>query len=430
MRAKKVTIALLYIFLLAVMVSWQDELNTPSTTLRLGFLGLSIAPAFIFKQYKFLPVVIALFFTINYFGTALSYYPTYTYYYTGLVFIAYFLCKGARQKNWHMAPPWPLLVLIPLILFNDLITGIEVRDTLYCLIFLALSLFLYPKLTDNNSVILLFKLAFIVSTIVLCTEFLTFGQKFLVSYDVTGNLERERWTDPNYFGCVVGMGTIIAAIELLTPYKKNMLEKALFIGTLGLSIAVLIMNASRGALLATAAGVTYYVIVSKSRTWVKILTILGGVFFIGYLYRNSYFDLLEARMDVDLQTGNGRTVIWTTKLHAFWGQSNPLQLLFGHGGLGGLCLGYGGIQGFHNEYIAMLVEYGILGFISFASLLYYPIKKAKQNRGVAVMVIYFVVVCMTLEPITSGYITYYCFLLLIMIISSTTIGQTGIRIWR
>lgn len=419
LKLKKTAILFFYAFLLAVMVSWQDDENTPNTMLRLSFLGLSILPAFIYRSYKYLPIIITLFFTVNYFGTALSYYPTYTYYYMGIMFIAFLMASNHNTHGvaCHLAIPKSLCILVPLCFVVDLLTNFELRDTMHSCLFLLLCCCLIPMKNDEKT-ILLFKYAFIISTLVLCVEFITMGHKFMTNYGV-GNLERERWTDPNYFGCVLGMGTLFSSIELLSARKKHIIEVGVLVTTIALSIMVLIMNASRGALLATATGVAYYVIVSKSSPWVKIVTVFAGFAFVGYLYSHgSYFELLETRMEINLDTGSGRTIIWERKLHAFFGDSNPFQILFGYGGEKGLRLAFGYIRGFHNEFLAMLVEYGFVGFISFISLVFYPLNKSMFDREVFSAVLYFVIVCFTLAPMTSGYITYYCFFLLIIMIAS------------
>lgn len=416
MKLKNTIIVLLYIALMALMVSWQDHQNTPNTMYRLVFLGVSILPAFIYKKYNYVPIIIALFFTVNYFGTALSYYPTYTYYYTGLVFIAYLFAAKKRsfsQKN--VSVPWPIMVIVPLVLIVDFVTRQEMRDTLFSFLFLLFCCSLFSYDLDEKSLLFL-KLAFIISTVVLCTEYYTVGKDFVRDY--SGGMERESWTDPNYFGCVVGMGTILAAIELLSRRNNKTILKLFYIATILLSVPVLILNASRGALLATTVGIVYYIIVSKSRFWVKIVTVIIGVLFLSYLYNNNYFDLLEVRIEGDAGTGSGRTNIWERKMDLFWSESQPLQLLFGYGGDGGLRLGFNYVRGFHNEFLAMLVEYGVVGFFCFVSLVFYPVIKSRYNRDVVAVVLYFILVCLTLEPITSGYITYFCFVLLIIRMSS------------
>lgn len=420
MKLKNTIIVLLYLALMALMVSWQDHQNTPNTMYRLAFLGISIIPAFFYRKYKYVPIIITLFFTVNYFGTALSYYPTYTYYYTGIAFMAYLFVAGDRRTFngfKRITPPWPLVVIVPLALVVDFVTGMELTDTMFSSLFLLICCTLFPYDTDNNT-LWLFKLAFIISSFIISVEFFTVGQKFVTAYG-EANMDRERWTDPNYLGCVVGMGTVLAAIELLSKNKKHFIITLFYIATIGISVAMLIMNASRGALLATAVGIGFYTLVSKSSMWVKILTVVVGGLFLNYLYNNSYFDLLEVRMESNLDTGSGRTDIWAKKLDYFWSKSNPLQWLFGYGCEGGVRLGYGYRRGFHNEFLAMLVEYGIVGFVCFISLVFYPLKKSKYNKDVVVLELYFIIVCLTLEPMTSGYITYFCFLLLLILMSNS-----------
>lgn len=47
-------------------------------------------------------------------------------------------------------------------------------------------------------------------------EFITMGNKFISSVStIDGELERKGWTDPNYFGAVIGYGVIASFISLL-----------------------------------------------------------------------------------------------------------------------------------------------------------------------------------------------------------------------
>lgn len=90
-------------------------------------------------------------------------------------------------------------------------------------------------------------------------------------------------------------------------------------------------------------------------------------------------------------------------------------------------LAFGYSRGFHNDYIAILVEYGIVGTLLFASLLLSPIKNSCNKILVISIVVYIAMAASTLEPISGGMIMYFCFLLYAYVIGkSKRFGETRI----
>lgn len=392
-----------YILLLLVMVSWQNPDQAPSTTSRLAFIAASVLPLFVFKKIKYLPIVFILFYTINIYGTALSYFPTYYYYYIPIVLAGLYFVYN-KKHNLKVASSSYLPFLLLLVLLVDFITASELCDISYCYLFLTLLIGYYSPY-DNNFV-KIFQYLFVVSSLVLSVEFLTIGRQYSILLSGT---EREAWTDPNYFGCIVGMGVVQAILLLIGKDKKNVLLIISLMITIIVSVITLVLNASRGALLATMVAFSYYLLTSKGKWYMKFVVVVTGVFLVVYMINNDYFNILEERLSGDA-TGSGRTVIWQKKLTAFANDSNILHCLFGMGNTGGAMLAFGIKRGFHNDYIGFMISYGIIGLVLFIISLVKPILKSTiYRKEVIVGILYLAVCCMTLEPFISGYLPFFGF---------------------
>lgn len=385
------------------MVSWQNPDQAPSTTSRLAFIAASVLPLFVFKKIKYLPIVFILFYTINIYGTALSYFPTYYYYYIPIVLAGLYFVYN-KKHNLKVASSSYLPFLLLLVLLVDFITASELCDISYCYLFLTLLIGYYSPY-DNNFV-KIFQYLFVVSSLVLSVEFLTIGRQYSILLSGT---EREAWTDPNYFGCIVGMGVVQAILLLIGKDKKNVLLIISLMITIIVSVITLVLNASRGALLATMVAFSYYLLTSKGKWYMKFVVVVTGVFLVVYMINNDYFNILEERLSGDA-TGSGRTVIWQKKLTAFANDSNILHCLFGMGNTGGAMLAFGIKRGFHNDYIGFMISYGIIGLVLFIISLVKPILKSTiYRKEVIVGILYLAVCCMTLEPFISGYLPFFGF---------------------
>ena len=76
--------------------------------------------------------------------------------------------------------------------------------------------------------------------------------------------------------------------------------------------------------------------------------------------------------------------------------------------------------GCHNDYVAFLTEYGLIGFILFIYTLTYPLIKSKviggDNTHIVASTIYLASCCFTLEPFSLGRIPYYMFYISIILL--------------
>lgn len=402
MKEKKHLI-LYYIVLLTVLLSWQSTTDSPPMPFRIAFLSASVIP--LLGNYSlFLPACLLCFFTISNYGYAMSYMPGQGYYYVYIIIllIALFISKRIGKGITI------LLLMSILTFFVDITSSGSIQNINYAFLFL----YLLTLFVDNEygSMRESLQIAWIIIAFVLSVLFLVNRNVFVETY--SGDIERSGWTDPNYFGMLVAMGAFAALVALYTKKNTNRFIRFFFITTLLLSILFLISNASRGSILCLGISFIFFVLSSKVNWEYKILVVTGVSLFIYYLYTSNVFNLLIYRLQNDDGTGSGRTDIWMTKIHAWQGGNLP-SYLFGYGYERGLLLGYGSLQGFHNDFVALLCDYGIVGLIGFLLFVFYPlkyIKKYKQNRAIIINGIVFLLVCFfTLEPITTGRLPYFFF---------------------
>ena len=404
-----------YLLLLIVLISRQSDAE-PSMALRLAFITAVVAPTIISKKISF-PAIISMFMTLTLYGFSYSYMPYMTYIYAilTLVFTFFFL---QRQKAKFFVPSF-LFLVTGYVFLIDLIANMGgggmqyIENVFYC--FLMLVCFYFVSNSDSGDALRQISLSLIVVTIVFSVLFIQNRETFAVYYDYNEEFERFNWTDPNYFGTVIGMGSVMAMMLLYNAKKSesNLMEKVILIFSIAISVPVLFLNASRGAVLSVAAAGVVLILFTKMKIGYKLL-IIGAVFAaLVILYNNQYMDLLAYRIENEDTGGSGRTSIWISKLQAY-SNSGMIAILFGCGYEKGLSIG-GHSIGFHNDFVAFLVDYGLVGLVLFLYMLYYPIKKVPRNSYyfpfVVCIITYLVVTGMTLEPLTGGRLPYFVFYL-------------------
>lgn len=408
-------IVIYYSVLLLVLSSWKSVSSEPPLVLRLAFLFAVIAPTVFTRKVSY-PAIITIFLTIGHYGFAYSYMPYMTYIYGLLTLVLTFILLVRRQSK-ELVLPLFFLCFSFYIFIIDTITGLGnskahfPEDVTWCFLML-LCFFFFAEGNEKDTKHQL-SIAFAVISAVLSLYFLLYRATFVRDYGYQSGLERSGWADPNYFGMIIGMGTMIGIIRLLDGEWKTLtlLEKTFYVSVVLITVPTLILNASRGAVLAVLVGVTVLMLSSKAKFGYKMVLLVLAIIGIVFLYQNQYFDLLEYRIENDEGTGSGRTTIWKEKIEAF-SQGKPVQWLFGFGYTGGFYL-TGRACGFHNEYLAFLVDYGIAGAVSLLYMLYYPIKKTVRkstSRPIVIsLVVYLFTCCLTLEPFTHALLAFFAF---------------------
>ena len=185
----------------------------------------------------------------------------------------------------------------------------------------------------------------------------------------------------------------------------------------GVSIPVMLLMGSRGALVCVVASVLVQLMFSKAKKIWKVLLVILGIGFLYYLYANEYFDLLEHRFEAEDGTGSNRLLIWAMKYYTFIYNASLGDVVFGIGKDRGIgitpILGENNV-GFHNDFLAFFVSYGIIGLAFFVALILRPLRKMKWQSPYRTAVIansaFLILGSMTIEPFFIGVYPLYAFL--------------------
>lgn len=400
----------LYYLLLIVVLQLQQSEVMPSTGIRIVYVAAVMWPLYTIRK-DALPIVLSLFFTVTNYNFSYSYMPYEVYQYDLLIALG--LVIGYHKKSLvNINIPSFLYIWLVMVTLVDIIWSLEVSYLSYSILG---TIFLWPYMNYGNiNMLKRMSLSIIITGTVLACSYLLFAKNFAEAYSGGGGFEREGWTDPNYFGCVVGMGIIAASVEIVQK-RYSLLIKVLFGATILVMLACLAINASRGALLAVGVSCIILILITHLKLKVKLLMTFLIVGMLLYLDSLGYFELLRYRIEIDDNGGSGRTIIWETKIKEFFSDNNPLPYLsyiFGLGLQEGRKLAQYKLvhTGFHNDFIAFLCEYGFVGLFFFLKWLWYPISKTSANKLlIASPIVYLIMCSMTLEPITAGRFTYFIF---------------------
>ena len=410
----KKTSILYYIIMLLILISWNNPEALPPLPFRLVFLVLLIGPMLLQKS-KLLPFVLLTFVVVSASSYAVSYMPVDGLY----LFITCLLSSlilGLKNSNFGLSIPYSFIVLTTLSFVLDFLYSESITISYCWLVVILISRFFIEK--NNNKYLQIAAFSFAVISIVLSIEFLTVGDKFVRDvHTVLGDLDRKGWTDPNYFGSVIGMGILISLIEII-HYRNNVRLKAFYLLTFILSIYTLISTASRGATVALFVAIIALLFFSKVQFKYKTCAFLFVVVLLIVMYQLHMLDLLLIRFFSDEGDLGGREYIWMIRLSHFISDLNIFQWLFGIGNDQALTLGTGRVLGFHNDFLAVLVSYGFIGLGCLISMLIYPIRNAnKRNRPIVFTLIIYISLCMcSIEPFSGGQwgcLYFYIFILML-----------------
>lgn len=418
-----------YIAMLYVLLSWNNGEIAPPMYMRLAYLALLLIPVTFFKRYVFFyPIILTIFVSISKFMFSFSYMPTDPDIYCLLTFLWFIIVKSAgwiQLPNSNRQLSSFLLVCLLYISFVDLMDKASFSAISYCIFIVYLFLSSIKAKVSASSLLTSFSIV----SLVLAASFILFRDQFALDYYssnyVASGLERSSWTDPNYFGCLIGVGVVSAMIKMRNFGRMSSYEKIFYIAVCVLSLIAIVINASRGAVLAVGVSFVVNIIFTHSKARYKVMLSLGVVALLIILYTNDFFDLLFYRIENDYSgEGSGRVGIWETKMNSFLSSSNPLNMVFGYGNQGGVHLGYSYMRGFHNDFIAIIVEYGILGFLMMMYLFFRQISRAQKASGARsasiVILSFLFTVMMTLEPLTIGYLPYWLIVYLFIMVSLET----------
>lgn len=402
-----------YVVLVVILMSWTSITSAPPMSLRLAFMAAVVLPGF-WSDKGILPASLTCFWVLTSNGYAYSYMPTSGYLYA-IVMVLAVISLGNNRKNafkQEMRLWWYFLAYVTIL---NCISNVTVDDLSFTL--LIVILFTYFIGEDKiKKAIGLFSIAFMIVTVVISYYVLTMSSNIILQ-----NLEaqgRTGWVDPNYMGMQVGFGGLIGAINIFRFKELDLVQKILSPIAIIASLPAILLTGSRGAALCFAAGIIVLLLSYKTNIIYKIIIISALVVFVVYLYNGKYMDLLINRIGDDGESGSIRINIWLKKTIAFIAK-NPLYWLIGCGHENALILGSNKTLGFHNDYLAIICSYGIIGFVLFIRVLLYPLIKINRLSNlkyeVYACLIYLLIAMLTLEPMSFGICAFYVFLLYVFL---------------
>ena len=399
-----------YIVLMIVTVVRTTE-TEPNAIIRIGYLLAFFMPI-VLKYSELFSVCLVSFMTVGTYSFAYSFFPYQLVIYPIICLFTYIICKGGYGLS--LTKNGALLFFSSIyVLLVDVLNGGSPQNIFYSLLLIIFFVLLKGgNATYNLS--LMFN-GFAATSLALSIVYLSNYEKFVVSYG-QGEFERSGWTDPNYLSSIIGMGILTSFVQILRKRNAALPLKLFWIVCAGLSLISQLLMASRGGILATALSIVIVFMFMKIRSIYKVGVFVILCVFIFWLYNSGFFDLLEYRILSDDGSGSGRTVIWVKKLNAFIEEGNPLQWIFGLGYESAFKLaGEGRLLGFHNDFLAILCGYGILGVSVFVYFIMIPLREAASYAKPIVLslIVYLMVVCATLEPLSAGRLVFFYFLFLI-----------------
>lgn len=194
--------------------------------------------------------------------------------------------------------------------------------------------------------------------------------------------------------------TFLALIPLMALFRK---KPVIQYAGLGIISFFVLSGMKRGAILISGICLLVFIWQSlkstqSSRKTILVLLLSGVLFYVVYHYienlllDSSYFN---ARILSTIEgNSSGRDSIWREYISFYFNQSNPLRMIFGNGAQGNLH--YFGISA-HNDWLDILVEMGIIGFIVyflFWRTLYRTYKDAKIScsKEITIAILMFLII--------------------------------------
>lgn len=410
---------LYFIFLGVIQTLWTNPSSFPPLPFRL-IMTIGVFIPILFRRDLVLFVFPFFIILRGQLSTSYQYLPDiYSYSFYILLIIAAIIFHIKSLGRLDIKSILPLLLFCIYVVFVDIFATMEIGK--YAInIFIALLISLFIKTEREISIL---SAAIISVCLLLAVYYMVMYDTFLETWNTEEKIERSGWNDPNYFSILLGTGFMIATLYLLDYLKCDLwiFNKKILIVSCVLIFTAVVMTASRAGFLSIFFITVLAIIKSKPR----LITILASTFMILavaiLLYRFGIFDTLIYRMfeQGNLDTGGERTTIWAKALENF--QLQPFHnQLFGGGYWHRVEL-TGGMET-HNELIAVITDYGLIGVAIFLFLILSMFSMSgrySQVRNVAA--VFYLLCIVSLSPFQYINIGF----LIIWILCLKQIGNTS-----
>lgn len=391
---------LLYYLVLGVFQTlWTNQSAFPPMPLRLGMTLLVFGPLLLRKE--LIPLVFIFFITLRmYLSTDYSYLPdiySIRIYLFILIGLSIFHYRVWESFDFRSPGVMAFMVFIFLWLLVDLLNGEIGKGTQFFII----AFLLLPFLQERRALEMVVG-GYILVNLLLAIYYYVMYDKFVSTFSAAEGLERSGWADPNYFSIHIGIGFMMCMTCLFGHIKTSYLKfnRYLLIAGAFATFFAIMMTGSRAGLL-SALGITILVVIfSDNKIQYKLLPLLVIPVVLYFVFKSRYAQLILYRLFLqgNMDTAGNRTTIWSVVFDNFFNQDVG-HILLGGGWWHRLQI-TGGLDT-HNEWIAVLCDYGIVG-LTLLFVIYARIIMNKAYRGVALRLyvpfVYLLLMCVSLSP--------------------------------
>lgn len=408
METKKTYYWIIYYLVLGIIQAMWTNLSVfPPTIFRIGMIVASFAPIYTKPSLILLAIPYSIILRGN-LSTDFQYLPDiYSYSFYIFIELSAIIVHYKRLNFANFRRFLPLIILMFFIGFVDFINNGQIGPYATHL-FIALLIVPFIRTDEDFH---LMSSGLIVVCALLAVYYIIMFDSFLVTWNRKEGLERSGWGDPNYFSTLLDYGFLIAAIYMVGKTSENfLLSNKKFLICISVAIfSAVVMTASRAGFLCFALPLLF-IFLSKRIKWYWFF--LGIAFVIGvsyFLYSKGTFDVLLYRFfeQGNIESGGERTDIWDRGLSNFFNQ-DFINILFGGGYWHRATLTHG--ADLHNEFLSVLLDYGLFGLILFLSVIFSNLTfKFKDFFYKNLPVIFFVLTLLSLSPFQSIYV---CFLII------------------
>lgn len=322
---------------------------------------------------------------------------------------------------------WVLLVLLSMFNYIGTNTASVLNFTLFQnIIFYWL---IASDLKKGNIQIKTLMLCFVLS-IVLMNILLTLGIGLGQEYEEEVSRLTFFGNNPNTVGVLVSLTIVFAFYFILNPHKTFGKKGLFLVLALPAFINLLLLSASRGALITTGFSVVLMLLMNKTTPFKRImqvgLLVIAASYFMQKLVES---ELIYKRMTQFIEEGNtaGRGEIWENVLDISYNRP-----VLGYGTTGfenEMKKIYGGNKDAHNLFLYILATTGVVGLSLFLYFLYFHLKKSVHNlrHGDVLKMVLFIFYFTTVVK-AGGAINNKLMWFLLAVIISTNFFQTSSKL--
>lgn len=393
-----------YIFLGVIQALWTNTSIFPPTIFRIGMIFAVFAPIYLKHSLILLAIPFSIILRGN-LSTEFQYLPDiYSYSFYIIIELSAIIFHHKKLNKNNLKTMTPIILLMLYMGFLDLIYNGELGPyTIH--IFIAILLLPFIRNIQDFHIL---SASFVTVCCILSIYYIVMFDDFLVSWNKKEGLERSGWNDPNYFSTLLEYGFLASIIYLIGITKSSLwlFNKIILIGiSIAIFIAV-VMTASRAGFLCYLALLVTAFFNTKIKWYWYILGIgiVTATFFV--MYNNGIFDLLLFRLfdEGNAESGGDRFDIWNIGLTNFNIQDFH-ALLFGKGYWHRIELSNG--HDIHNEFLGILLDYGIVGTLLFSLFLISIISLTRSSFISRNITFIFYALCIiSLSPFQYPYIGF------------------------